>query len=283
MPGIDSNQASQASQATRPPDLSLVMPCFNEEAVVETTVRDLLAAFERRGRVLEIVAVDNGSRDRTGAILTAIAAKNRLVVPVRVDVNQGYGFGILSGFPSASAPWVGLICADGQVQAEDVVKLFDSAFDAATAGAPKLLKVRRRFRQDGLKRKVVSVFYNLAANVIFGGLGTLDVNGNPKIFPRELLPAFDLRSKDWFLDAEIMIKAKKLGLPVVEVNVPGQLRRGGTSNVRATTCVEFLRNLLACRFGNDPRAQPRKSEPASPMSSTSSTSPNAPTAPIGRA
>jgi len=252
-----------ATELIRPPDLSLVMPALNEEAVVAATIRDLLVAFERHGHVLEVVAVDNGSRDRTGEILRELASTDRRVVPVRVEVNQGYGFGILSGLPRASAPWVGIICADGQVEAGDVVKLFEATRrDAAATGArddarPTLFKVRRRFRQDGLKRKLVSVAYNFGTALLFGGLGTLDVNGNPKLFPRELLPRFALCSKDWFLDAEIMIKAKKLGLRVVEVNVFGQLRRGGTSNVRATTCFEFARNLLSCRFGDDPRARLR--------------------------
>jgi glycosyltransferase involved in cell wall biosynthesis len=246
---------------TRPDgfDLSLVIPCFNEEAVVATTVRDLLENFERAGHRLQVVAVDNGSRDRTGAILRELAAADPRVTPERVEVNQGYGLGILTGFPRCEAPWVGLICADGQVEARDVVRLFD----AARAAEPlTLLKVRRRFRRDGLRRKLVSIAWNGLANVVYGGMGTLDVNGNPKIFRRELLPSFALCSRDWFLDAEIMIKAKRLGLRVVEVDVPGQLRRGGVSHVRAATVLEFARNLWRCRTGRDPRGTPARPAPS---------------------
>jgi glycosyltransferase involved in cell wall biosynthesis len=254
MPGETASAASRKA-----PDLSLVMPCFNEEAVVGSTARELLDSFARAGHELELVAVDNGSRDRTGEILRELAAADPRLVPVHVELNQGYGFGILSGFPRCTAPWVGLLCADGQVEAQDVVKLFERALELR---APALVKVRRRFRKDGLKRKLVSVLYNLGANLLFGGLGSIDVNGNPKLFPRELLPVLDLSSKDWFLDAEIMIKCRKLGLRALEVNVFGQLRRGGASNVRAVTCLEFAKNLLACRFGNDPRATPRGAVPA---------------------
>lgn len=229
------------------PALSLVMPAYNEEEIVASTIGDLLACFERAGHRLELVAVDNGSRDRTGAILAELAAKDPRVVPVRVEVNQGYGFGILSGLPHATAPWVGMITADGQVEPHDVVKLFEVT---RRIKPPAILKVRRRFRMDGWKRKLVSVIYNATANALFGGLGSIDVNGNPKLFPRELLPALDLRSKDWFLDAEILVKAKRLGIRVMEVNVFGHMREGGTSNVRASTCAEFVRNLLRARFGD---------------------------------
>ncbi len=81
------------------PDLSLVMPAFNEEEIVAATVSELLEAFERAGHRLEIVAVDNGSSDRTGAILRELSSRDPRVVPLRVEVNQGYGFGVLAGLP----------------------------------------------------------------------------------------------------------------------------------------------------------------------------------------
>jgi glycosyltransferase involved in cell wall biosynthesis len=228
------------------PDLSLVMPCYNEQDVVAETVTDLRRAFDMHGFDLELVAVDNGSTDRTGEILRELAAADPHVVPVRVEENQGYGHGILAGLPACRAPWVGIICADGQVDAEDVARLFR---DAARSPEPKLFKVRRRFRMDGLRRKVVSVAYNLGTALLFPGLGSIDVNGNPKILPRDAALRMGLESKDWFLDAEIMIKARRMGLPVHETNVFARMRGGGSSNVRTTTCLEFARNLLRVRLG----------------------------------
>jgi hypothetical protein len=104
---------------------------------------------------------------------------------------------------------------------------------------------------DGLVRKCISIFYNVLTTIMFGGLGSIDINGNPKIIPREYIERMNLRSKDWFLDAEIMIKAKKLGLEVYEFNVLAQMREGGTSNVNACTCWEFIINLLKYRFGRE--------------------------------
>jgi dolichol-phosphate mannosyltransferase len=236
-----------------------VMPCYNEEEVVAGTVHDLLSAFARAGRRLELVAVDNGSRDRTGEILAGLALRHPNVVVATVAVNQGYGNGLLAGIPRCSAPWVGVLCADGQVGADDVVKLFESA---ARSPVPRLFKVRRRFRMDGWRRKVTSILYNLVAAGMFGGLGTIDVNGNPKILPRACLERMRLESKDWFLDAEMMIKAKRMRLPVLEVNVLGHARGGGASNVHPSTCWEFAKNLLAYRFGRKGRIEATKEEHA---------------------
>ena len=164
----------------RSPNLSLVMPCYNEEDIVEYTINRLLEAFRRAGYQLELIAVDNGSQDRTGEIIRSLAAHNPNVVPHRVEINQGYGYGVLSGLPLGTAPWIGIIPADGQVDAEDVVRLYEAV---ASAQGWVLGKVRRRFRMDGFKRKVVSTGYNLLVLALWPRLGSLDVNGTPKILP----------------------------------------------------------------------------------------------------
>lgn len=227
-------------------DVSFVMPCYNEADVVDKTVSELVAAFARSPHRLHLVTVDNGSSDGTGDLLKDLARRFDNVAVARVEQNQGYGFGVLNGLPLCIAPWVGIIVADGQVDPDDVVKLFG---DATRLSEQKLVKVRRRFRMDGFKRKVVSVIYNVLTNVMFGGLGSIDINGSPKIIPREYLERMDLQSKDWFLDPEIMIKAKRLGLGVYEKNIFAQLRPGGSSNVNSLTCVEFIKNLFRYRFG----------------------------------
>jgi len=228
------------------PDLSLVLPCYNEEAVLRNTVSRLAEAFQYRKVNVELVLVDNGSKDRTGAIIDQMIAEGTPAVKVTVPVNQGYGYGVLRGLQACRGKFVGFICADGQVEAEDCVKVYEIA---ANAASPKLVKVRRRFRMDGFKRKVVSIFFNSLINLLYGGLGSIDINGNPKIMPREYLEKMHLESHDWFLDAEVMIKAKILKLEVLEFNILGQMREGGSSNVRATTCWEFLKNLLRYRMG----------------------------------
>jgi glycosyltransferase involved in cell wall biosynthesis len=232
------------------PDLSLVVPCYNEEDVLRNTVRRLAHAFDAAGVRLELVLVDNGSTDGTGRVIDELIAEGLPIIKQAVAVNVGYGNGILRGLPSCRAALVGFICADGQVEANDVVRLYDIA---ARATSPKLVKVRRRFRMDGALRKVVSTIYNFSTTALFGGLGSIDINGNPKILPRDYLERMELESTDWFLDAEVMIKARRLGLAVLEINVLAQMREGGKSHVRPSTCREFVANLLAYRFGRKGR------------------------------
>lgn len=232
----------------RLPDLSLVMPCYNEEKVVAYTIRRLLQSFERAGYRLQIVAVDNGSCDGTGAILQQFSQNGDGVVYYRVEKNVGYGHGILSGLPLASAPFVGYIPADGQVDAEDVVRLYEAA---VMADGKVLAKVRRRFRMDGLRRKGISVAYNLLVRLLWPGLRSIDINGSPRIFPRTLVPVLQLESKNWLLDLEIMLKAHYMGLQILEFNVFGRMRGNGLSHIRIGACWEFFRKVLWYRFSGE--------------------------------
>lgn len=248
--GGSSDRAQVSDAGGQDADVSFVMPCYNEEALVGQTVRRFVTAFARAGHRLELVAVDNGSRDRTGDILRALADELPGVRPVRVDVNTGYGNGILSGIPHTTAPWVGIVPADGQVDAEDAVRLYE---DAVASGQPVLAKARRRFRMDGLTRKFVSIAYNAFFRMLFPGVASLDINGLPKLMPRDVLLRMQLTSRQWLLDPEIMIKAHYMGVRVLEYNVFARARGNGLSHVRASTCWEFFTKLLKFRFSGELR------------------------------
>jgi glycosyltransferase involved in cell wall biosynthesis len=239
--------AQEPPDPDRRPDLSLVMPCYNEEAVIGYTIPKLVGAFEKAGHRLQLVAVDNGSWDRTGELIKALAAQHPSVVHHRVDKNEGYGNGVLNGLPLCTADWVGIIPADGQVDAEDVVRLYETV---AAINGPVLAKVRRRFRMDGLLRKAVSTSYNLFVRILWPRLGSIDVNGSPKILPRDVILGMGLTSKGWLLDPEIMIKAHCLGVRILELNVFARMRGSGLSHVRLGTCWEFFLNLLRFRFSS---------------------------------
>ena len=234
----------EAEKPGTAPALSLIFPFYDEEANVRRVVKDLVGILDHLGTDYELFLVNNGSRDRTGELIRDLARVHPEIVAHRVEVNEGYGNGVLSAIPLARAAWVGIIPCDGQVDAEDVVRLFKAA--RASSGRV-LAKVRRRFRMDGLRRKLISIAYQVFVRMLWPGLETIDVNGSPKIVPRDRLVAMQLESKGWLLDPELMIKAYYAGLRVLELNVFGRMRGAGLSHVRASTCWEFVRALVGAR------------------------------------
>lgn len=223
---------------------SVVIPFYNEEQNVDCVIEDLEKSFEQHGiKNYEIVAVDNGSWDRTGELLKSHNERNSRVRVVTVPRNQGLGFGVLQGFNAARGDYVGFNGGDGQVTADDVVKVYRKLM---TDGFD-LCKVKRIVRQDGLERRVISFVFNWLSRILFG-VKTKDVNGLPKIMRREVLERLRLVSRDWFIDAEIMIKAQQMGLKIGEVEIQFLKREGGRSHVHYGTVVEFLKNMLVYRL-----------------------------------
>ena len=229
------------------PEISFIMPCYNEQEVIPYTIPQFVEAFRKAGHRLELIACDNGSTDRTGEIIKGFIAQGLPIVYHRVEPNEGYGNGVLKTIPVCTAPWIGIIPADGQVDADDVARLFEVVkhTDGRVLG-----KVRRRFRMDGLVRKVISIFYNGFVFILWPRLGSIDINGSPKILHRDVISAMNLQSKQWFLDPEMMVKAHYLGVRVLEMNVFARMRSNGLSHVRTSTVFEFFFGLLRFKFGS---------------------------------
>lgn len=238
-----SNSEPRFSRTARPA-VSLAIPCYNEEDILRTTVTRLLSAFAARGIALELVLVDNGSRDATGKIIDGMIRSGWPVVKRIVKVNQGYGWGVLTGLSACRAPLIGYTCADSPVDAEDAVRVYEVA---AKARRPMLVKICRRFRMDGAFRRFTSWGYQTLAALLYWDLDVVDINGTPKIFPRESLAPLRLGAKGSALDLEILIKARRLGMDVLELSVFDRRREAGASKVNPNTVVEMATNLLRYR------------------------------------
>ncbi len=103
-------------------------------------------------------------------------------------------------------------------------------------------------RGDGIKRLVMSTIYNWLFRLLFS-LDARDINGTPKLMWRSRFTELELTSKDWFIDAELMIGATQRGFRMAEVQVHFAARDHGASNVRLSTLLEFVKNMLHYRFG----------------------------------
>lgn len=226
-------------------NLSLVIPFYNEQENIKGVVNGLVNSFEQASIDYELILVNNGSMDTSPQILEDLAKEkqNRIRV-VHVRVNQGYGWGIINGVKNASGEFVGFMSGDGQTDTQSVLTVFNCVRNENY----DLVKVNRVVRHDGIIRKFLSILYNCLSWVLFN-VKTRDVNGSPKIWKGELLNVINPISRDWFIDAEIMIKAKYLNLKVGEVPIEFLRREKGRSHVEFTTILEFVRNMFDYKFG----------------------------------
>lgn len=223
--------------------MSLVLPLYNEADGIARIIADLTEVLQREGIAFQLVLVNNGSVDGSGAILLELAGADPRLHITTVPVNQGYGWGIISGLNEATGDVVGFMCADGQIDPGDVVKVYRRLVE----GGFDLAKVVRVTREDGLQRRVMSWVYNTFFRLLFQ-FKEYDINGTPKLLRRERLAQLHLTSKDWFIDAELMILAVRNRFSIGEVPVNFFARGHGASNVSLATSFQFIRNMFRFRF-----------------------------------
>lgn len=222
--------------------LSLVLPLYNEEACVQDTVTGLLGALQGAG--CELILVNNGSDDQTPYRINQLAIEHKKVKAYHLADNAGYGGGILFGLRQAQGSILGWSWGDGQIAPEHM----RSCLNLVRREGAQLAKVRRIERQDGQDREMVSAVYSQVMRRGFG-VDTTDVNGCPKLMPRGVFEGLDLRSKDWFLDAETLLKAQEQQLKIREIEATMLPRPGGSSKVNWRTVLEFNQRLLAWKRG----------------------------------
>lgn len=225
-------------------ELSIVIPCYNEGDVLPVSMPPLLEQLSQASSSCEVILVDNGSTDSTAAAIDSLVAQGYSVRRVDIPVNQGYGWGVICGLKAARGRYVGYMCADGQIAAGDVVRVFRAIQGTE---ARTLAKVRRIDRGDGWLRRSVSSCFNSAFRLMYGAI-TTDVNGTPKFFLQGDLQLLDPLSKDNFIDAEVMIKAKAAGFHILEIPATFLRRGGGISKIGVLgTSLEFMRHLITFR------------------------------------
>jgi glycosyltransferase involved in cell wall biosynthesis len=209
----------------RVPRLSYFFPAHNEEANLAGLVQEALDSLPAIADTFEIIAVNDGSRDRTQAIADELTAANPGVVrAVHHPTNLGYGAALRSGFGAARYELVAFTDGDRQFRVEDIGRLTQRL--DGTAGPDVVVGYRIR-RADPIVRTVYARAYRLA-NRLFYGLKVTDVDCACKLFRREALDGIRVESEGAFFSAELLIKLQAAGRTVAEVGVPHYPRLAGS-------------------------------------------------------
>jgi glycosyltransferase involved in cell wall biosynthesis len=205
--------------------LSYFFPAHNEEANLAGLIEEALETLPTLADTFEIIAVNDGSHDRTRAIADELtAAHPGIVRAVHHSTNLGYGAALRSGFRAARYELVAFTDGDRQFRVEDLGRLTTRLAEADT---PDVVAGFRIKRADPLIRTIYAKSYRLA-NRIFFGLTVTDVDCACKLFRREVLDGLRVESGGAFFSAELLIKLRAAGASVVEVGVPHYPRTAGS-------------------------------------------------------
>jgi glycosyltransferase involved in cell wall biosynthesis len=200
------------STPSRLPGLSVFLPSHNEEGNVERVVGAYLAELPRVTDDYEVIVVDDGSRDRTGAIADHLASAHNQVKVVHHPVNRGYGGAVISGIRAASKPYVLLCDGDGQFDPADIERMtpFVPEYDVVAG--------RRAHRADPLIRRINGKAWTELVRILLG-ITISDIDCGFKLFKREKLDGMDLRAHGAMISTELMARLAGRGAKVKEIDV----------------------------------------------------------------
>ncbi|HKW45436.1 MAG TPA: glycosyltransferase family 2 protein [Candidatus Eremiobacteraceae bacterium] len=228
---------------TRVPSLTVFFPAYNEEDIIEKTVSGALAACSPVADDLEVIVVDDGSADRTAAIVEKLSAADPRVRLVRHERNRGYGAALRTGFASARKELVFFSDADGQF---DLRELPGSL--AMLAQAPVVAGYRIK-RNDPPHRLFIARTYKLIIRLVFG-LRIRDIDCAFKLFRRDVFDGLTLESNGAFISSELLIKLSRRGVPIAERGVNHYPRTTGYSKGAGVGVIlKTIKDILRLRFG----------------------------------
>jgi len=238
--------SASGSTAVRVKELSFFFPAHNEEANLEALLDEALGALPALADRFEIIAVDDGSCDRTPAIADELAAKHAGAFRVvHHPTNLGYGAALRSGFRAARYELVAFIDGDRQFKVADVGRLTERL---AAPDAPDVVVGYRLKRADPPIRRWYARIYRLA-NRIFFGVRVRDIDCACKLFRREALTPIRVASGGAFFTAELLIKLRYEGRKLAEVGVPHYPRTAGSpTGAKPTVVLRAVRDFWSLRL-----------------------------------
>jgi glycosyltransferase involved in cell wall biosynthesis len=208
------------SSMTNRIDLSIILACYNEQAIFSESLRRIIDVLDLSRLSYEIILVDDKSQDQTAKLIRKFA-RTKLQNPIKTifhQQNQGRGRSVTDGILNAKGTVVGYIDIDLEVSPVYIPLIVKRIL----AGKSDMILGRRVYRTTitSLVREFLSVGYRLISKSLID-TGDLDTESGYKFFRlSKILPVLkQVKNNGWFWDTEIVVLSRYAGLKVTETPV----------------------------------------------------------------
>ncbi len=225
-------------------NISVILPAYNEEAILEETIQQVLDASGIFCPNMEIIIVDDGSKDLTGEIAEKLMLQDATVTALHNSPNKGYGGALLTGFAGAHGDLLFFMDSDGQFDIHEIaifLKLHIRYTNAAIIGF-------RAPRRDPVMRKLNAWGWKQAAKVVIGLRGIRDIDCAFKLFPTTVIRKCGVESQGATINAEMLRKIQKMNIPIFQIPVTHLPRtKGSPTGAKISVIIRAFKELLALR------------------------------------
>ena len=232
------------SQKDPHPELSVVMPAFNEGAHIHANIRHVCKTLE--GLHYEIIVVDDGSSDNTFTESQRAADEGYPVRAVRQDVNRGKGASLFHGYEFSGGDLIAFLDSDLEIAPENLLTLIKVVRET-NADVVAGVKDLQQANQFPPIRRLMSRGYRAMVALLFG-LTITDTQTGIKLFRREVLTDAIPRvsARRFAFDIELLVAASRFGYRIVEQPVEISYRRsGGLGRVNLAQLLNMTADTLA--------------------------------------
>jgi glycosyltransferase involved in cell wall biosynthesis len=201
--------------------ISIVLPVYNQADHIGTIIQEYTDALKRIEHSYELVVVVNGSRDQSFEVCQSLAKQNPSI-RVLHSPQRGWGLAVRLGLKESRGE---IICYTNSARTspQDLILIVVYAL----AYPNVVIKANRKTREHW-RRGLGSLLYNLECRALFD-LTCWDINGTPKVFPRQFEKLLMLQRDDDLLDVEFGLTCRREGYPILEVPIFSDRRHGGKS------------------------------------------------------
>jgi glycosyltransferase involved in cell wall biosynthesis len=207
------------------PHVSIILPAYNEGHHLYANLQTVCATL--KDYALEVIVVDDGSRDNTFGESQRAGADGYPVRAVRQEINLGKGAALFHGFARASGNYIAFLDSDLEIAPDNVIRLMETM---QTTGADGVVGIKVEGRNDfPLTRRILSRVYRRLVALLFG-MSLHDTQTGIKLFKREVLELSipRLTVSRFAFDIELLVAAARFGYRIVECPVQTAYNRSGS-------------------------------------------------------
>ena len=234
--------------------LSIIIPCYNEGKNLSKLISKIKKNLNGSNDDIEVILVNNGSNDNSKNILEELLKNENKINFINLDKNLGYGNGILEGLKVSKNNFLAWTHADLQTDFQDCIKGFNYLYECYLNNTKLILKGKRinRNKFDSFFTFLMSKFIYLINKKKLN-----DINGQPKIFSRNLFKKFINPPKDFLLDYFLLNLAVEENYKILNIDVDfhersyGLPKGGGSLIGKIKLSLKTIYYVIKYKYGNN--------------------------------